>query len=271
MPELWLQVNSGLCSRLRAVIGAISYCEATGKTLAIDWPRSEPSETLGTFEPRMSDLWHHPYEERDGGGHWSGRMCGQLSDNGSIRFRTCHIEPFLPYMTEPIGNYLNRLRPTERVQKAIDAIYVPNSHPFVGVNIRHSLKQPGASEPSWFIERLSKFPPETHFFGSFDSLEVHRAMKAAFPGRIQTTPKDYVYDFNGIVRTCADLYVLEKCDWVVGSNWSSYSQMVAFMRGAEYVGPHDKPHGLRGGRYEDAWNPPDEAELEKALSERVAA
>lgn len=265
---MWLQVNSGLCSRLRAVIGGIAFCEATGRNLVVDWPRNEPSETLGTFEPRLDDLWYLPefITQREGGGHWSGRTCNQLTDTGDIRFRTCHIEPFLPYMTEPISNYLNRLTPTARVQKEVDAIYFPKSRPFVGFNIRHSLKQPGAAEPEWFVERLAKFPQETQFFGSFDSSAVHLKLVDAFPGRIQTTPKDYRYDFNGIVRTCADLYVLAKCDWVIGSNYSSYSQMVAFMRGAEYVGPHEKPTGLRGGRYEDAWNPPDEAELQEVIS-----
>lgn len=269
MPELWLQVNSGLCSRLRAVVGAIAYCEATGRKLAIDWPYNEPSETLGTFEPRLHDLWDHPFEEREGGGHWSQRTCQPLDAEGDIRFRTCHIEPFLPYMKEPIGNYLKRMTPTERVQREITGIAIPKDRPFVGVNIRFAIKQPGAADPEWFIERLKQFPSETQFFGSFDSSEVHLQMVDAFPGRIQTMPKNYRYDFNGIVRTCADLYVLQKCDWVIGSNYSSYSQMAAFMRGAEYLGQHDKRGGLRGGRYEDAWNPPDEAALERVLSERT--
>ena len=158
------------------------------------------------------------------------------------------------------------MTPSSVVQKEIGTVCVPGNSPFVGVNIRYSLKQDNAADPDWFIQRMRQFPANVQFFGSFDSELVFREVESAFPGRIQTTQKTYRYDFMGIVRTCADLYILQKCDWVIGSNHSSYSQMAAFMRGAEYVGPHDKPNGLRGGRYEDMWNPPDESELEKAIA-----
>jgi hypothetical protein len=282
MPErvLHLQVSSGLASRLRAVVGAIAYCHATDRRLIVDWPRKEPSETLGTFEAGFHDLWSNPeIEETD----CKRRFQGLRLDNADImsdepawlELRTCHIEPFLPFMADNRpGPFIDSLRPTESVYSAAEdimassrcdhaelSVSVGQLHArwsVVGVNIRHALKQPSVAEPEWFIGRMRTFPETTLFFCSLDSLSVEVLLRQEFGDRIICQRKDYAYDRAGIIKTCADLYLLAACDYVIGSNYSSYSQMVAFMRGAQYVGPHDKPgRGLIGGRYEDLWNPPE--------------
>lgn len=266
---LHLQTSSGLASRMRAVVGAIAYCQATDRRLIVDWPRKEPSETLGTFEAKFHDLWSNPeIEETDCGRRFPGLRLDNAdilnTDAARLELRTCHIEPFLKWMPEnQPGHFVWKLKPTDAVREIINSYKVngdddPFSHFIVGVNIRHALKQPSVAEPEWFIERMRTRLETTVFFCSLDSLTIEQHLRAEFGDRIVCQRKDYVYDRTGIIKTCADLYLLATCDHVIGSNYSSYSQMVAFMRGAQYVGPHDKPQrGLIGGRYEDLWNPPE--------------
>lgn len=268
---------------MRAVVGALAYCQANDRRLIIDWPEKEPSETLGTFPARFSDLWSNDIEQTD----CKRRFPGLRLENAGIlnnapdrlELRTCHIEPFLPWMPEnKPGPFSQILTPTDNVYDATDEmvgsianyaaegaelsmrsgqmhIHIPG---IVGVNIRYALKQPCIPEPEWFAERMQAFPDATQFFCSFDSLFVESIIYSDFSPRMHFQRKDYAYDRAGIIKTCADLYILAACDYVIGSNYSSYSQMVAFMRGAQYVGPHDKPkRGLIGGRYEDLWNPPE--------------
>lgn len=262
-PIFHLQVLGGLVSRLRAVLGAMAYCEESGRRLVIDWPRSEPSETLGTFPIRFSEMWEHPYEETDIGRSFRKR------DIEFAEFRTCHIEDFHPYVLSRVPEYFDRLTPTAELQTLIDAVKLP--HPIVGLQIRRAMKAPATVGLDWFQDRTAEICRADRcnaIFLAADEKGVSTRMQTFARARLlefSEQAKDYAYDRTGIVKAAADLYLLRQCDWVVGSNRSSYSELVALLRGAEYKGSHTKHDGLAGGRYEDAWNEAGPEDLAKAL------
>lgn len=274
MATMTVQVVGGLCSRFRAVYGAAAYCEATGRELRVSWPLEERSEDLGTFPARCSDIWSPtdslmPFHEVERIGRVS-KDEKVLRGRGDVAFRTCHIEPFLPWVTKPWSHYIGLFKPT----KVIDALAAEPLNlydfPVIGVNVRWALRDPRIATPEWFLSRLGELVrrfPEAKIFLSADAKSTSTLFRQTFPGRIIEQNKgEYPYDRTGILRSAADLYLLAACDWVIGSNHSSYSQTVAFMRGAKYLGWHGQPGGLKGGRYEDMWNLPDEYELQEALS-----
>ena len=263
-PVFHLQVLGGLVSRLRAVLGAMAYCEDSERRLVIDWPRNEPSEDLGTFPAGFRDMWYFPavvIEQTDD--HRTFPKRG-IEDP---EFRTCHIEDFHPHILGRVPEYFDQLKPTAELQALIDAVKLPR--PVVGMQIRRAIKAPATVGPEWFFRRmccLKRDYPQITFFLSADSHFVSSLLTKDYPDLpVAEQRKDYAYDRAGIMKAAADLYLLRQCDWVVGSNHSSYSQLVALLRGAEYKGSHEKHNGLTGGRYEDAWSVADEKELAEAL------
>lgn len=273
---LWIQTSSGLASRMRAVVGALAYCKATGRRLIVDWPYEERSETLGCFPAKFHDLWSNSEIEAT---DCKQRFPGLRPDNthllspdvDQLKVRTCHIEPFMPWIPEQKpGVIANHLSPSLAVAEHIDSVMpllLNEGSCFVGVNIRHALKQPSVASVDWFIDRMRTFPDHVQFFASLDDKDVSEQLLATFPDRVLELNKTYVYDRDGTIKTCADLYLLASCDYMVGSNYSSYSQMAAFLRGAQYIGPHDKPErGLECSGYEDLWNPPQHGETPAVFS-----
>lgn len=253
MNSIHIQGVSGLASRLRAVLGGIAYAESLGIPCVVDWPSREPTESLGMFPCKFSELWDSPYQETDVGERfpkWPG-IDG--------RIRADKPDWFAEHITRPIGSYLDKLQPTAELQAIIDSVAIPQ--PCVGVQIRHSLAQPGTASVDWFVERMWAMPGHCHFFLSCDSLDVRNRIHGEFGGTVQSLPKDFRYDRMGIMRAAADLYLLAKCDWLILSNGSSFGQMVTWMKGNASLDmrKHDP------GPWEDLWHPADETWLNGEL------
>lgn len=273
MPVLRLQVYSGLASRLRAVVGAMAYCEVTGKDLIVHWPFEDKSEDAGEFPCRMKDIWDHPFQEVNGGNsYWTASQNGDLADEGDVRFRTCHLCNWTDYFRRPIGEYAHQLTLTDEVADMVRTIETKFSrwqHPLVTVSIRAHNKQRETPRLPWFIDRMKelvKLQPAVTFFLSADCIETQAAMEQEFGGRVLCQRKTYLYDREGIMRWAADLYLLALGDWMVGSTRSSFSQMAAFMRGAERIDHLKSDTGsIIGGFYEDSRHPPKAGEVERAL------
>jgi hypothetical protein len=265
--QLHLQVNGGLCSRMRAVLGGMAYCLENRRDLIVDWGHSEPN--FGhNFQANLKDLWELPswVTETDEGIRFPKDDSVLKSGADFIKLRTCHIEPFLEWMGYGVKEYMDILHPTNRVRNEMKK--VPASKFNVGVHIRYSVKQPGAATPEWTINRMQQLRDinkDCAFFLSADNEYVSSMVSEAFPD-IYELDKSYRYDFMGIVRSAADWMILKDVDWLLGSNFSSYSQLLAMYRGAEYLGSHDKPNGLdHGGNYEDMWNTANHGDVLNAL------
>lgn len=263
---------SGLCSRFRALVGASAYCEAMGKELVVYWPLSDPSKRHGRvpFPVRMSELWEHPYAEVNEGKPHFPKDAAALNGPGDVRFRTCHLAPFVPYMRQPVGFYAGRFQVAGAVREMIRSVLVDMEHPIVGVILRWWARNELTEAPEWFANRMRQIVdvcPDVSFYLAADCVRVDELIHEAFPGRVTSLKHgtDYKYDRPGIMRTLADLHIVAACDWVVGTRRSSYSQMAAFMRGARRVGSISKAASTAGGRYEAADNRASEDEMMQAL------
>ena len=259
---LHLQVLGGLASRMRGVVGAIACCEATGRRLVIDWPK--PEHAITSFRATFHDLWSNDYEVTRGGQELFKKDISDLGRKVDVQLRTCHLTDFMPYYSKPMQEYIAVLKPSKIVAEFSAEALEKFRRPTVGIATRCTNNHPMMADLGWFEQRMDALARRYHnvqFYLSCDTGGAFDRLSAPYPGRCITQDKTYQYDKLGIMKSAADLYTLTACDWIVGTNHSGYSEMVALMRGAKLIGSHEKPGGTEGGRYEDAWNPLDPAEV----------
>lgn len=274
---LHLQVMGGLCSRLRAVIGALAYCQAAGRRLVVHWSRNEPSETSGVFDCRLSELYTGPFEETGADeSHWTGAKDPAILNNREqreVRFRADKIEAFMPHINSSLyqRSYFMLLEKDELAREICIGRW-PEALKVIGVHVRHAKKAPESVPAEWYLDRLGHIElmhgDHWQVFLSCDDPSIVEPFARRFGDRLRRLPKTFKYDHLGIVRQCADGELLRRCDWMIGANHSSFSQHVALTRGAIYVRDSDERTCVIGGRYEDAWRPPDSGELAKVLTQQ---
>lgn len=244
--------QSGLCSRLRAIVGAMAQAEAEDRPLEVAWQWRLGAELPTLMPVALSELWDVPFRT----------AAFPVAEPGETAWLvSCHLEPFKEYI--PDGEFqwqFRRLMPTlELVARVRRMAEVMPSSPVVGVHIRASEPHATMVGLSWFQQRMRQFRerwPDLVFYLATDAPSVSQKIHDEFGPSVIEQIKSYRYDRNGAFAHAADLYVLiDHCDYVVGTNNSASSQLVALVRGATYKGPSHQPSGVSGGRYEDAWNP----------------
>jgi len=268
MASLHLEVSGGLCSRLRALLGAMAYCDQTDKGLVVHWPVNAAYNKRGTLAAPLSDLWEGPFSVSEAGGPF--RKDAELSCCGDLWLRQTHLGYFAKYLRRPVSHYFGHLRPAPGVTEWVRAGLRLLRSPTVGVQVRSWIKQPESPLIDWYLGRMAairSMRPDVRFYLSADQEADESAARRDFDSAIVTIKHGtgYAYDRDGVIRCAADLYVLRACDWVIGSCRSSYGQMVALIRGGKRTGLLRRPGCISGGRYEDKWHPPDQRELVEAL------
>ena len=239
------------------------YDQAAEFRFAPDYATWEPSEPLRVFPCKLSELWV---------GIRGVNLPRRIQKNPDVlkspdsgHLRTCHIEPFLPWVDDLSVAFHGMCAAVPVLNRACEAVQTfGTSRPVIGVNVRSAQKDPRTVGVEWFIETIAKLPKSLAIFLATDDHTVTEAFASAFGDRVYQFQRKappgstwYKYDRDSIIKQAAELYILAECDWVIGSNHSSMSQTVAFMRGATYTGPHEKPGGLGNlwaARYCDAWN-----------------
>lgn len=112
----------------------------------------------------------------------------------------------------------------------------------VGVHIRRtdnvdSIKN---SPTSAFIELMEvelRADPEAVFFLATDAPEEEALLRERFPGRIHVHEKTTLRrgDERAVRDALVDLYALAGCRKIIGSYWSSFTDVASRIRGAECV------------------------------------
>lgn len=265
MPSVTVQVNGGLVSRMRVVVSAIAYSIKTGRQLILNWPLTEPSEKTGRFPVSFGELWEYPCEERNVRLHAMNKSAEGLYGNGDTEIRTCHVEPFKTWTGIDFRPWISKLTRTAMLNSVCDCI--GNVDDALGMNIRMAHKQPDTVDLNWWHNRLACLNYTGRVFLATDHDAAYNSIKALFGDMVVAFDRIvgpyekgwYLYDRDSIIKQAAELYVLSRCDYVIGSNHSSMSQMVAFMRGATWQRPHSTREclgNLLEAKYEDAWNQP---------------
>ena len=251
---------------MRTLISAIGFCELTGRSLHVCWPTTPKWQTWPLrdwrhwtkwrrwpaehrFEADLTDLWEAPCEvvsvER-----WNEMIHSTQSrecplppcpdwNEQVIYLETCH--DFYKILPLDPSIYASRLRPVTSILKRVAAtggkMISGAGGPVVGVHIRTNAKhtETQANSPmEWFINRmreLKELIPGVAFFLVADSDRVSVELQRAGVGPLfeQCRPRGY-NTRHGIEKALADVYLLAKTDYILGSYFSSFSYMAAMLQ-----------------------------------------
>ncbi len=248
--EFWLRPKLGLSNRLRALLSAIGFCELAGRELVVTWPLTQrprrwPLRRVNPmlrFGARLSDLWTPSFRvasEHD----WQAMLADPASEESALPptadsdARVTYLETYYAFfevLPHPPAHYLPRLPLIPRLARRLEeqSRRLLDGRPNIGVHMRTTAvhrKTAEASPVEWFVDRidaLSREHPGASFFLSCDSAETSREMQRWFPGLVREQSRPPGYNTRrGIQKGLLDLLLLARCDHIVGSYWSSLSEM----------------------------------------------
>jgi len=260
-----LQVYSGLGCRLRCVLAAVTYTQRSGKSLHVNWLRKDKSQTLGTFDVSLNELWRGPYEVTNKEGNWGAKLltpkdelAAALDTDGDVWIRTDTTMAF--GCPDLAGCLQTHLTPTSLLANRTAALMKGLPRPIIGLHFRDAvMSRSRAPDLNWYVDQLREMP-EWPVYLCTDTPEMANAVRERLGDRVLIAEREDdepvgTYNRAGIIQVAAELYVLAACDWVFGSRGSTYSELVALMRGAEKIGrARDAKRmkaNLTGGRYAD--------------------
>lgn len=132
--------------------------------------------------------------------------------------------------------------PTAPLQKRIDAMTASFQGRCVGVHIRRTdnTVSMGKSTTEQFIALMNKeleHYPETTFFLATDDMAEEALLRKTFPGRIISNESRTLERSSpaGMHDALLDLYCLAATQKLIGSYWSSFTDIAADMGGIEKV------------------------------------
>jgi hypothetical protein len=268
-----------LCNRMREIASSLALAQATGQSLVVYWLKNRYLNCSfeGLFEPiegvRVVDVE-------------TGRARALFSaDSLRYRFKVLRepIDLFLGnsqveqyraagvdivplvakakrcviityYSLLETAPYLGAFRPRSdilaRVEKTVAQLEVDGR---VGVHIRgtDNAEALEGSPLELFLERMRcevDRDPKVRFFLATDDPVTEHAVKGRFPGRVVSIQKVFARDKAAGVRDAlVDLLVLSRCRSILGSHWSTFTNMAADLGGlqVEIVGGASALSGMR--------------------------
>lgn len=165
------------------------------------------------------------------------RFMEQYWDKGHSNaiFNTC--EDF--YLLKPSSNYFHLFKPIESLQARIDYLVSSFQQSTIGVHIRRTdnLISTQISKKEFFLNKIDRIlskRPDTLFYLSTDDLEIEAEFKIKYGHTILTlTDKDTNREsLKGIEDAVIDLYALSQTNYILGSYFSSFSDVASWINGA---------------------------------------
>lgn len=164
-----------------------------------------------------------------------------FEDYPFIYFRDCYSD-FIPAhfspedYSEKASSYLNRFKPVDFVSEKLFDLPSPT----IGVHIRcgDNKKSVQTSSLDRFVKKMKQclnMQPQNLFFLATDEPAVEIKLKEIFPEKIITFTKS---SFDRKKKICiqealVDLLMLSRCDRILGSFWSTFSEYASMFRGIE--------------------------------------
>lgn len=134
---------------------------------------------------------------------------------------------------------LYKFIPVQSLQSIVDSYEVDN---VVGVHIRRTDNRISAAHSplQGFVELMSRevdLDRGVRFFVSTDEPKVEAEVRMAFPNRIITHTKTSLdrNDPQAIRDAVIDLYCLSNCRKLIGSYWSSFTEVAHLINGIDLV------------------------------------
>lgn len=148
-----------------------------------------------------------------------------------------HIASYVTFMNYPHELIQALFRPNKEIQEAIDAVAGSFDNHTIGIHIRRTdnIQSINLSPLSLFIEQIKKEIQEdgqANFYLASDSPEDKAKLIELFGNRIRT--HQFSTDRNspkGIQDAATELFALSKTQKIIGSAWSSFSEIAAQLSG----------------------------------------
>lgn len=251
--ELFLKVEGGLCNRMRTLISAIGYCKKTERTLKVCWPVSKKFHKFRRmppewrFEARLEDLWDFSVEIisdrewKEASNAYPGNLITLPPPDDSLDspllLHTCHA--FYESSSRSPNELAHTLLPVAAVAARIEKFENANPSDLrIAVHIRTNAvheKSAESSPLSWFEDRISQLRtlyPSAIFFLVADSPTVFERFRSIFGDSIVEQCKPPGYNTRrALQKALADLYIMGKSDYIVGTYFSSFSYMASTLQG----------------------------------------
>lgn len=257
--RLTLVPIGGLCNRLRALYSAWHIAETVpGCRLTVAWPVN--AECRAAFDElfRMPDgtpwTWrkYRPWDAaaRKRNLYLSALVRRWMYDRRLWAYVAADAEPLRISLRRgervwiSTGSTLcdyppamaRRLQPSEEVQVRLDAVKREFRGVMVGVHIRRTDNSAAvhAASVDDFRRRMHQAvadEPATHFYLATDDAEVKGALCREFADRIVCQRTDALRrdTLSGMREAMVDLYALAATGRILGSYWSSFTDMAAEM------------------------------------------
>ena len=260
-PPLEIQVCAGFANRLRALVSAMCVAEdiiplnddgSRPPSLVVSWPsefniHTAPFEFLfskqslpswiriedGRLQPHSGwDTVKSVLSQEDWDFLWL-----RAGQSRPIRIRS-HGQ-FHRSDPERWLAHLRSLKPTDFIQSVADDVFscVPEGSTVVGAHIRRGDNKKSIEEsPSeLFWEVMEAYDQSVLFYLATDSEEERLQALERFPNRI-LKGSDTILSRNdpfGCREGMLDFYCLSRCSEILGSYYSSFSEMAAMYGGVE--------------------------------------
>lgn len=254
---LIIQPSGGLCNRMRVINSAYQLAKLRNEPLVVLWYNCKelncPFEDL--FQPvseikiiNIHSLWDirkiyyqliakQRFQNDDiVKNKTDGILNPDFVDNMKKSAYIFTWEHFFP------SSDYHLFVPTEELQDKINGFTKDFGPHSVGVHIRRTDNaiSMGKSSTEAFIEEMNKelsTHPETVFYLATDDRQEEARLRSLFPGRIisnqnRSLSRDSV---EGIQDALLDLYCLANTDKLIGSYWSSFTDIAADMYQIEKV------------------------------------
>lgn len=261
-PRLFVDAQHGLGNRLRAYGSGAAIARQTGRELVLLWKPDHhcecrfadlfdaPGVTVieSPDEVPAGGLTRYTYMELEPGACKDQPI--ELDGHGDVLVRSAYV------LNHPASNWerenaeLRALRPTQRVAALVDSVDVRGC---VGAHVRMEAGQGldhnsydsrenwsqeshdqihfwrGKSHYSAFIRRIDALfaeHPGRRLFLATDLPENYEVFRRQYGERMYYLPRQ-VYDRSReqIVYALADALLLSRCDMLLGSTWSSFSEL----------------------------------------------
>ena len=263
---IYVEPQSGLCNRMRVLDSAVALARAVDRPLTVIWHRNED------LNCRLQDLFQLPAEvdqviEGGSGLGVSGRIrraAYRYAREATFRARGLEVQ----YLRDPLpgetvgadtveaarssGVYIrtchrfysaevpfSSFTPVSQIADVVNT-YLPRLKRSVGVHVRRTdnAKATDHSPLSGFIDAMREERRGEHatdFFVATDSPETYRELQDVFGESVFCHPKVSLSrgDPRAIIDAAIDLYCLAECRKLIGSYWSSFSEVAWQIRGIE--------------------------------------
>lgn len=260
-PPLEIQVCAGFANRLRALVSAMCAAEdiiplnADGSrppSLVVSWPseyniHTAPFEFLFSKGPLPS--WVR-IEDGRLQAHSGWENSKQVLSPDEWKFVLARAGEWRPIRIRSYGHFhksdperwlshLRAFKPTEYIQSVADDVFscIPDGSAVVGIHIRRGDNKKSIEEsPSeLFWSAMAAYDSSVLFYVATDSEEERFQAIERFPNRI-LKGSDTILSRNdpfGCREGMLDFYCLSRCSEIVGSYYSSFSEMAAMYGGVE--------------------------------------